>query len=82
MGSQDQHRRRPDMGGAVRDHIARKQAAADEKAAPERDRLEKQAKADAALYGTPGWDALTDLRKRRAAQYVSRKAQSEGGDAA
>ncbi|MGW2438752.1 hypothetical protein ACWCY1_18720 [Streptomyces goshikiensis] len=80
MGSQDQHRR-PELGGAIRDHYASKKAAADEKAAPERERVEKQAKADAALYGTPGWDALTEMRRRRAAQYVTRKAE-KGGDAA
>ncbi|MFJ7204271.1 hypothetical protein ACIQWR_12145 [Streptomyces sp. NPDC098789] len=45
-------------------------------------RAEKQAKADAALYGTPAWDALTDLRKHRAAQYVARKASAKGDDAA
>ncbi|KOU48987.1 hypothetical protein ADK55_19155 [Streptomyces sp. WM4235] len=77
MGSQDQHRR-PELGGAIRDHYASKKAAADAKAAPEREQQEKQAKADAALYGTPAWDALSDIRKRRAAQYVSRKAEKEG----
>ncbi|MFI9063240.1 hypothetical protein ACIGQE_15360 [Streptomyces sp. NPDC053429] len=80
MGSQDQHRR-PDMGAAIRKHYAGKQAAADAKTAPERDPLEEQARADAALYGTPGWDALTEIRRRRAAKYVSPKTE-KAGDAA
>ncbi|MEV7833010.1 hypothetical protein AB0P12_20705 [Streptomyces subrutilus] len=80
MGSQDQHRR-PDLMGAVRNDLASKQAAADAKAAPEREQAEKQAKADAALYGTPAWDALSAVRKHRAAQHVTRKGE-KGGEAA
>lgn len=59
------------------DRIA-KQQAADEAARPEREAAEQQAKADAALYGTAGWDALGDLRRARAGQYAAQQAQ--GGD--
>ncbi|MFE1344715.1 hypothetical protein [Streptomyces sp. NPDC058757] len=81
MGSQDQHRR-PDLRGAVDAALKVQQAAAEEAAAPEREARDKQAAADAALYGTAGWDALTDTRRRLAAAHVARQGEERGPDAA
>lgn len=63
------------------DRIARQQAA-DEATRPERERIEQQAKADAGLYGTAGWDALGDHRQARARHYATQQAQGGGSDAA
>ncbi|MFG3189257.1 hypothetical protein [Streptomyces omiyaensis] len=81
MGSQDQHRR-PDLRGAVAALLKSQQAAAEEAAAPEREARDKQAAADAALYGTAGWDALTDARRRHAAAHTARQSEAGGPDAA
>ncbi|MEU1117812.1 MULTISPECIES: hypothetical protein [unclassified Streptomyces] len=85
MGSQDTHRR-PDLFGALEAQRQERQKAADEAVRPERERIEKQAAADAKLMGTAAWDALGDFRKARATQYATRPAQGQtaggGNDAA
>lgn len=74
--------RRPDLYAAVAADQAAKQKAHDEATAPEREAREKQAKADAALYGTAGWSTLSDRRRQRAAQYAARPTEGGGSDAA
>jgi hypothetical protein len=62
-------RPRPSLMAAIHaDQAARKQAA-DEAAAPERERLEAETARDAALFGTPGWSRLSDARRMRAARF-------------
>lgn len=74
--------RRPDLFAAVGQHLTERQQAADEAARPEREAAEKQAAADAKLYGTAGWDALSDRRRQRAAHHTAQQAQGGGDDAA
>ncbi|MFK0225895.1 hypothetical protein ACIQUL_09015 [Streptomyces sp. NPDC090303] len=81
MGSQDQHKR-PDLFGAVAADIEAKRTVAAEAAAPERQARDEQAAADAALYGTAGWDALGDRRRRLAAAHTVRQTEAGGPDAA
>lgn len=70
MGSQDQHRR-PDLLGAIGGLLAEQRAAAEAKEAPEREQYAAGLERDAALYGTPGWDSLSPMRKARVARHVA-----------
>lgn len=70
---------RPDLFGAVAGHIATKQATADEKARPEREAREARLKADAALHGTPGWEAIGPARRSIAAQWSAQQAKASNG---
>ncbi|MGW0774552.1 hypothetical protein ACWD01_13075 [Streptomyces sp. NPDC002835] len=79
MGSQDQHRR-PDLFGAVSADQAAKQQLAADKAAPERQAREQQLAADAALHGTPAWDALSPARQQLVAAQALRTARTAGGN--
>ncbi|MFE5296408.1 hypothetical protein [Streptomyces sp. NPDC056632] len=81
MESQEQTRR-PDLFGAVAAELEAKRQAAEQATAPERDARERQAAADAALYGSAGWDALSDDRRRLAAAYAIRQAEEGRADAA
>lgn len=72
---------RPDLLRAVHADQEAKRQAAFEAAAPERAAREAQAANDAALFGTPGWSLLSDMRRARAAQHSARQERS-GGDAA
>ncbi|MFJ7780087.1 hypothetical protein [Streptomyces yangpuensis] len=65
----NQERPRPSLLAAIHADQAAKQAAADEAAAPERERFNAQLARDAALFGTPGWSRLSDARRARAARY-------------
>lgn len=66
------------MAEAIGANLAEQQQAADEAAAPEREAREQQQKADAALYGTAGWETLSPARRGFAAAYV-RAHQAGGG---
>lgn len=71
---------RPDLFTAINDRVKAQQEATDEAGAPERERREQQVSADAALYGTAGWEGLSDARRARAAHFAAR--QGGGDDAA
>ena len=73
---------RPDLYAAIAADMDAKQKARDEATAPEREAADKQAAADATLYGTAGWDALSDRRRQRASQHAAQQAQGGGSDAA
>ncbi|MER6484106.1 hypothetical protein ABT264_11260 [Streptomyces virginiae] len=64
-----EQRPRPSLLAAIHADQAAKQAVAEEKAAPERERFNAQLARDAALFGTPGWSLLSDARRMRAARY-------------
>ncbi|MFJ3978357.1 hypothetical protein [Streptomyces sp. NPDC090021] len=64
-----EQRPRPDLLAAIHADQAAKQAAAEEAAAPERERQQAEMAHDAALFGTPGWSRLSDARRARAARY-------------
>lgn len=81
MGSRDTHRK-TNLFDAVRGDLAAKQKAHEEATAPEREAQEKQAAADASLYGGPGWSTLSDVRRQRASQYAAQQAQGGADDAA
>ncbi|WP_405677287.1 hypothetical protein OG292_22435 [Streptomyces sp. NBC_01511] len=70
---------RPTMNEAIGSHLAERQEAADAAAAPEREAREAQQKADAALYGTAGWESLGYRRREMAAGYVRRQQAAGGG---
>ncbi|WP_405797227.1 hypothetical protein [Streptomyces sp. NBC_01506] len=73
---------RPNLTEAIGNHLAERQRVADEAAAPEREAREQQQKADAALYGTAGWETLGDRRRELAAAYVRAQQAGGGSDAA
>lgn len=73
---------RPGLAQALRNQAAEHQAAADARSAPARDQRETALKADAALYGTAGWDALPAARQAIVANYVRQTQQGGGSDAA
>jgi len=74
--------RRPDLLTAVGAVLDSQQKARDEAAAPEREAQEQQAKADARLYGTAGWDVIGTRRQQQAAAYAARVVEGGGDDAA
>ncbi|WP_435272203.1 hypothetical protein [Streptomyces parvulus] len=74
--------RRADLTAAIAAHNDAQQRKHDEKHQAERDAADRQMKADAALYGTAGWEALSDRRRARAAQHTAEQAQGGGNDAA
>ena len=74
--------RRPNLYAAVAADLDAKQKAHDEATAPEREARDKQAAADAKLYGTAGWDAIGTRRQQLAAHYAAQQAQGGGSDAA
>ncbi|MGW2580634.1 hypothetical protein ACWCYZ_04720 [Streptomyces virginiae] len=69
MTTSQEPRPRPDMLAAIHAEYAARQQAADEAAAPERERRSAEMARDAALFGTPGWSRLSDARRMRAARY-------------
>ncbi|MFF9215505.1 hypothetical protein [Streptomyces viridosporus] len=81
MGSQDQTRR-ADLFAAIGEHNDQQRQAAAERDREKREAVEKQVKADASLYGTPGWDVLDERRQARARQYAYDQAHGGGDDAA
>ena len=92
MGSQDQHRqeaRRTGLTGAISQHFQQKAADTrtpaqrqQERVQGEQEQRDTQAAADAKLYGGPGWEALSDLRRLRATQYTARQTEGGADDAA
>ncbi|MFI1726899.1 hypothetical protein [Streptomyces sp. NPDC020489] len=54
-----------------------REKAREEAAAPERERQEKQAAADAKLMGTPAWDTIGMYRRHRATQHATRPVQGD-----
>ncbi|MFE5397437.1 hypothetical protein ACFQ9U_23125 [Streptomyces sp. NPDC056568] len=74
--------RRADLTAAIAAHNEAQERARDEKHQAERDAADKQVRADAALYGTAGWEALSDRRRARAAQHTAEQAHGGGNDAA
>jgi hypothetical protein len=67
------------MTEAIGSSLAAQKAAAAERTAPAREQEAAALKADAALFGTPGWDALSDLRRARVAAHVRQAAQTQTG---
>lgn len=72
---------RPSLSQALLDHHKAVQAADEEARRPEREAIEAQLAADAKLYGTAGWDGLSDRRKQQVSMWAAQQAQA-GGDAA
>jgi hypothetical protein len=68
---------RPALGQALRNQFTERMAAGQ----AQEDRR-KQLEADAELYGTPGWDALPEGRRRLVAAHVRRAHQQGADDAA
>ncbi|KJY18388.1 MULTISPECIES: hypothetical protein [unclassified Streptomyces] len=64
-----EQRPRPDLLAAIHGTYAARQQAAEEAAAPERERQQAEMARDAALFGTPGWSRLSEARRMRAARY-------------
>ncbi|MEU3413747.1 hypothetical protein ABZ760_21170 [Streptomyces sp. NPDC006658] len=81
MGSQDQTRT-ADLARAISEHNEAQQRAREEKQRAEREAAERQMKADASLYGTAGWEALSDRRRHQAAHWSAQQVQGGAGDAA
>lgn len=77
----DQTTRHTDLATAVHAHQTEAQAAADEAQRPEREQREAQLAADAKLYGTAGWEALSDFRKHQVSTWAAQQAQTTGGAA-
>ncbi|MGW3650225.1 hypothetical protein [Streptomyces sp. NPDC000878] len=80
MGSQDQHRS-TDLFGAVAADFAAKQQARNAATAPEREARDKQLKADAALHGTAGWEALSPYRREMVSAWAAQQARGGADDA-
>ncbi|WP_327169212.1 hypothetical protein [Streptomyces subrutilus] len=82
MTTSQEPRPRPDLLAAIHAQYAAKQQAA-EAAAPERARQADALDRDAALFGTPGWSRLSDMRRRQVAdRVIVRHAAGGGSDAA
>ncbi|MFJ9939336.1 hypothetical protein [Streptomyces erythrochromogenes] len=64
-----EQRPRPDLLASIHAEYAARQQAAEEAAAPERERQQAEMASDAALFGTPGWSRLSEARRMRAARY-------------
>lgn len=77
----DQTTRPTDLAEAIHAHQNAAQAEADEAQRPEREAIEAQLAADAKLYGTAGWDALSPYRRQRVSTWVAQQAQPTGGAA-
>lgn len=76
---------RPNLAGAILAQVTEREAAATAAAAPAHDAFEARIEAEAALYGTAGWDALSPQRRQFIASRVAlkaRTAQGGAGDAA
>jgi hypothetical protein len=61
---------RPSMNAAIAAHLAARKAAADARDAPAVAARAARATADAALYGTPAWDALPGARRVAAQRHA------------
>lgn len=59
-----------------------RQKASDEATRPEREAREKRLTADAALYGTAGWESLSPARRELASAWSAQQAQGGADDAA
>ncbi|MFD9519318.1 hypothetical protein [Streptomyces sp. NPDC059979] len=68
-------RPRPNLLAAIHADQAARQQAADEAAAPERERFTAALARDAALFGTPGWSRLSDARRARVARYEAERSE-------
>lgn len=77
----DEKTRPPSLWNAIKDKNDADDTAADEARRPERAAFEQGLAADAKLYGTAGWDALSTCRKEMASAWAARQAHA-GGDAA
>lgn len=71
---------RPSLAASIRNKMAADQAAKDSRDKPARDARDAQAKADAKLFGTAGWNALSDVRKRLASVYIKQQSEKGGSD--
>ncbi|WP_158840953.1 hypothetical protein [Saccharothrix deserti] len=69
---------RPSLWQAIQAKGEADQAAADETARPEREAYEAALAADAALYGTAGWEALPTPRRAQVAAW----ARQQGAESA
>ncbi|MFH9038972.1 hypothetical protein ACH4FA_06350 [Streptomyces sp. NPDC017966] len=74
--------RRADLARAIGEHNDAQQRAREERDREQREAAEQQVKADASLYGTPGWDVLDGRRQARARQFSYDQARGGGTDAA
>lgn len=73
---------RPTLYEGLRNRIKDGQTKAAERSAPDREAFAKKVKTDAALYGTPAWDALPASRKALVAEYTRQSQQGGTDDAA
>jgi hypothetical protein len=74
--------RTANLHGAIAADVEAKQKARDEATAPEREAREKSLAADAALYGTAGWESLSSSRQALVSAWSAQQAQGGGDDAA
>lgn len=82
MTTSQEPRPRPDLLAAIHAQYDAKQQAAQDAAAPERARQQAALDRDAALFGTPGWSRLSDMRRRQVADRVIGRHTGGGSDAA
>ncbi|MER7969687.1 hypothetical protein ABTX35_11965 [Streptomyces sp. NPDC096080] len=73
---------RPGLAAAIAARLAEQEKKREEATAPEQEARDKQAAADARLYGTAGWDALGPRRRHFATQHAARQVEGGGDDAA
>lgn len=78
---------RPSMTEAISSSLAQQDSTASQKARTDRETTTREQAAasltaDAALYGTAGWDALPAARQARVAAHVRQAQQGGGSDAA
>lgn len=75
---------RPGLWNAIKDKNDANNAAADEARRPEREAFEHALAADAKLYGTAGWDALSASRRSLVSTWAAQQGRktTASGDAA
>jgi len=71
---------RPNLNQSVRNQVAERQAAADERGRPEREARDARMARDAALYGTAGWASLSPARQHMVSLWVQQNAGQGGGN--